>query len=151
VLHVLEPADGAADPDAAAAGRRVLDAALADAGLVDGAPVPGSPAQGGPGEAGVGGPAGTAGVAGPARTAHLVRTHLLTGDPATMLIGASTRARLLVIGPSGTDGRFGALLGAVAQTVLRRSACPTVFVHGSRTAARGPAEPPEGRAQPPNG
>jgi nucleotide-binding universal stress UspA family protein len=151
VLHVLEPADGAADPDAAAAGRRVLDAALADAGLVDGAPVPGGPAQGGPGEAGVGGPAGTAGVAGPARTAHLVRTHLLTGDPATMLIGASTRARLLVIGPSGTDGRFGALLGAVAQTVLRRSACPTVFVHGARTAAPGPAEPPEGRAQPPNG
>ncbi len=159
VLHVLEPTDGAADPKAAAAGRAVLDAALAAAGLLDGGPLEGDPlegdpVQGRPAQGGTvrgGAPQDVCGAAGPARTAHLMRAHLLTGDPATMLVRASTRARLLVVGPSGTEGRLGALLGAVAQTVLRRSACPTVFVHGARTAGHGPAEPPDGGAEPPNG
>jgi nucleotide-binding universal stress UspA family protein len=66
-----------------------------------------------------------------------VRARLLCGDPAGELIAASGRARLLVVGPSGTDGRFGTLLGAVAQTVLRRGACPIVFVHGFRPVASG--------------
>jgi nucleotide-binding universal stress UspA family protein len=176
VLHVLEPTDGSGAPEAAMAGRPGRDAARARAGLVDGAPVQGIPAQrgpeqgspaqrgpeqgspaqrgpeqGSPAQRGPEQPGPEQSGAGPARTAHLVRAHLLTGDPATMLARASTRARLLVIGPSGTDGRFGTLLGAVAQTVLRRSACPTVFVHGVRAPAHGPAEPPEGVADPPNG
>jgi nucleotide-binding universal stress UspA family protein len=61
-----------------------------------------------------------------------VLPRLVRGDPAGELIAASGRARLLVIGPSGADGRFGALLGAAAQTVLRRGCCPIVFVHGAR-------------------
>ncbi|GGL17485.1 universal stress protein [Mangrovihabitans endophyticus] len=58
-----------------------------------------------------------------------VRTRLLTGDPARVLERASRHARLLVIGPRGADGAT--LLGPVATHLLRRCACPTLFVHGS--------------------
>ena len=87
--------------------RHVLDGALADVGL------PGAP------------------------SVPPVRAHAVGGEPAAVLAQASTRARLLVVGPSGTDGRFGALLGSVAQTVLRHSACPTIFVHGGTASAGG--------------
>jgi nucleotide-binding universal stress UspA family protein len=66
-----------------------------------------------------------------------VRVRLVRGDPAGELIAASGRARLLVVGPIGTDGRFGGQFGAVAQTVLRRGACPIVFVHGNRPVTSG--------------
>jgi nucleotide-binding universal stress UspA family protein len=56
------------------------------------------------------------------------RTRLLIGDPANALIRASRRARTIIVGPRGRDGA--ALLGPVAQELLRRCACPTVFVHG---------------------
>jgi nucleotide-binding universal stress UspA family protein len=136
VLHVYEPKeadrDAAADPAAEAAARPVLDAALADAGLADGEPVDPrftGPAFTAPGITGRGftGPGFTEPGHGPP---PIVRAELVTGDPAAVLVQASGRARLLVVGPSGTEGRFGALLGAAAQTVLRRSGCPTVFVHG---------------------
>jgi nucleotide-binding universal stress UspA family protein len=52
---------------------------------------------------------------------------LLVGDPATALVCASRHARMVIVGPRGTDG--GHLLGPVAQELLRRCACPTVFVH----------------------
>jgi nucleotide-binding universal stress UspA family protein len=55
------------------------------------------------------------------------RTRLLTGDPAGTLIRASRHARMMIVGPRGQDGAT--LLGAVAQELLRRCACPTVFVH----------------------
>ena len=57
------------------------------------------------------------------------RIRLLTGDPATTLIRASRHARMVIVGPRGADGST--LLGAVAHELLRRCACPTVFVHGS--------------------
>jgi nucleotide-binding universal stress UspA family protein len=56
------------------------------------------------------------------------RTRLLTGDPANALIRASRHARMVIVGPRGQDGAT--LLGPVAQELLRRCACPTVFVHG---------------------
>jgi nucleotide-binding universal stress UspA family protein len=58
-----------------------------------------------------------------------VRTRLLTGDPAGSLVRASRHARMVIVGPRGRDGA--ALLGPVAQELLRRCACPTVFVHGT--------------------
>jgi nucleotide-binding universal stress UspA family protein len=64
--------------------------------------------------------AGTPGL----RYAH---KRLLTGDPAGALIGASRQARIVIAGPRGRDGAV--LLGRVAQNLLRRCACPTVFVH----------------------
>jgi nucleotide-binding universal stress UspA family protein len=57
------------------------------------------------------------------------RTRLLIGDPANALIRASRRARVIIVGPRGQDGAT--LLGPVAQELLRRCACPTVFVHGT--------------------
>jgi nucleotide-binding universal stress UspA family protein len=63
-----------------------------------------------------------------------VRTRLLIGDPATAIVRASRQARMLLVGPRGADGS--ALLGAVAQELLLRCPCPTVFVHGSTAAER---------------
>jgi nucleotide-binding universal stress UspA family protein len=67
------------------------------------------------------------------------RTRLLTGDPASALIRASRRARTVIVGPRGHDGA--ALLGPVAQELLRRCACPTVFVHGTTAGERSPFGP----------
>ena len=58
-----------------------------------------------------------------------VQTRLLVGEPAPTLVRASRRARMMVVGPRGAGGS--SLLGAVAQQLLRRCACPTVFVHGT--------------------
>jgi nucleotide-binding universal stress UspA family protein len=55
------------------------------------------------------------------------RTRLLVGDPASALIRLSRQARMVIVGPRGQDGAV--LLGPVAQELLRRCACPTVFVH----------------------
>jgi nucleotide-binding universal stress UspA family protein len=56
------------------------------------------------------------------------RKRLFIGDPARALVRASQRARMVLVGPRGKDGA--ALLGPVAQELLRRGACPTLFVHG---------------------
>ena len=57
------------------------------------------------------------------------RSRLLIGDPAASLIRESRHARMVIVGPRGADGSV--LLGAVAQELLHRCACPTVFVHGT--------------------
>ncbi len=57
-----------------------------------------------------------------------VPRRLLIGDPAAALVRASQRARMVLVGPRGRGGS--GLLGPVAQTLLRRGACPTLFVHG---------------------
>jgi exopolyphosphatase/guanosine-5'-triphosphate,3'-diphosphate pyrophosphatase len=57
------------------------------------------------------------------------RKRLLVGDPATTLVRASRKARMVLAGPRGRDRA--ALLGPVAQELLRRGACPTLFVHGT--------------------
>jgi nucleotide-binding universal stress UspA family protein len=62
------------------------------------------------------------------------RRRLLIGDPAAALVRASRRARMVLAGPRGRDGA--ALLGPVAQQLLRRGACPTLFVHGITAAGR---------------
>jgi nucleotide-binding universal stress UspA family protein len=55
------------------------------------------------------------------------RKRVLIGDPAGTLIRASRHARIVIAGARGRDGAV--LLGRVAQDLLRRCACPTVFVH----------------------
>jgi nucleotide-binding universal stress UspA family protein len=65
------------------------------------------------------------------------RTRLLVGEAAPILVRASRRARMMIVGPRGTSG--GSLLGAVAQQLLRRCACPTVFVHGTPAGEQSPA------------
>jgi nucleotide-binding universal stress UspA family protein len=61
------------------------------------------------------------------------RKRLLIGDPATALVSASRKARMVLAGPRGID--HAPLLGPVAHELLRRGACPTLFVHGT-TATR---------------
>ena len=72
------------------------------------------------------------------------RSRLLTGDPGPALVRVSARARMIVLGPRGTEGS--ALLGSVARQLLHRGACPTVFVHGP--ALPGPARARSGRPGP---
>jgi len=62
-----------------------------------------------------------------------VRKRLMIGDPAAALVRASCKARMVLAGPRGSD--HAPLLGPVAQQLLRRGACPTLFVHGT-TATR---------------
>jgi nucleotide-binding universal stress UspA family protein len=57
-----------------------------------------------------------------------VRARLLVGEPGPTLVRASRSARMMIVGPRGTDST--SLLGAVAGELLRRCACPTMFVHG---------------------
>jgi nucleotide-binding universal stress UspA family protein len=59
---------------------------------------------------------------------------LMTGEPAAALVRASAHAQLLVVGRRGDSPALGNLLGAVAQKLLRRASCPTVFVPGSAAA-----------------
>lgn len=65
------------------------------------------------------------------------RIRVLVGEAAPILIRASRRARMMIVGPRGVSG--GSLLGTVAQQLLRRCACPTVFVHGTPAGDRSPA------------
>jgi len=65
------------------------------------------------------------------------RSRLLVGEVAPILVRASRRARMMIVGPRGIGG--GSLLGAVAQQLLHRCACPTVFVHGTPAGHRVPA------------
>lgn len=65
------------------------------------------------------------------------RSRLLVGEAAPILIRASRRARMMILGPRGVGG--GSLLGAVAQQLLHRCACPTVFVHGTPAGHRSTA------------
>jgi nucleotide-binding universal stress UspA family protein len=60
------------------------------------------------------------------------RIRLLIGDPAITLIRISRLARMVVVGPRGRDGAV--QLGPVAQELLHRCACPTLFVHGTTAA-----------------
>lgn len=68
---------------------------------------------------------------------HTTQTRLLTGDPAAALVRASAHAQLLVVGRRGDSPVMGTGLGAVAQTLLRRASCPTVFLPGSAAATLG--------------
>lgn len=54
---------------------------------------------------------------------------LLVGDPGGALVRASRKARMVLVGPRGRDHT--PLLGPVALQLLRRGACPTLFVHGT--------------------
>lgn len=53
---------------------------------------------------------------------------LVSGHPAKVLIEASRRAGLLVVGASGHGGFVGMLLGSVTQHCVAHSACPVVVV-----------------------
>jgi nucleotide-binding universal stress UspA family protein len=57
-----------------------------------------------------------------------VRTSIVEGNPAKVLIGRSSECDLLVVGSRGLEGFSGMLLGSVSQHVVAHSQCPVVVV-----------------------
>lgn len=54
------------------------------------------------------------------------------GRAATVLIAASKRARMVVVGSRGHGGFPGMLLGSVSSACAAHAACPVLVVHGDR-------------------
>ena len=52
------------------------------------------------------------------------------GHPAAVLVGASDKARLLVLGSHGHGGFTASLLGSVSQQCIQHAHCPVVVVRG---------------------
>jgi nucleotide-binding universal stress UspA family protein len=55
------------------------------------------------------------------------------GHPAQVLLDASARAELLVIGSRGHGGFVEALLGSVGQHCVHHATCPVVVIRDSVT------------------
>ena len=56
---------------------------------------------------------------------------LVLGEPATVLIGESQRAREVVLAPCGLHGPAAGLVGSTALTVTQHAACTVVVIRGS--------------------
>lgn len=59
-----------------------------------------------------------------------VRESVVAGHPAQMLVDASARAGLLVVGSRGHGTFAGALIGSVSQQCVSHADCPVVVVRG---------------------
>jgi myo-inositol catabolism protein IolC/nucleotide-binding universal stress UspA family protein len=65
-----------------------------------------------------------------------IRTSIVQGSPADVLVDASGRAELLVVGSHGHGGRIAELvLGSVSRDVLHRARCPVVVVPARQSAS----------------
>ncbi|MFB7506893.1 universal stress protein [Streptomyces broussonetiae] len=62
-----------------------------------------------------------------------VRTHLVHGNPADVLLRAAEGAEILVVGSRGRGGFARALLGSISQHVSQHANCPVVIVRSSST------------------
>ncbi|MFB7324729.1 universal stress protein [Streptomyces sp. NPDC056190] len=63
-----------------------------------------------------------------ADAAGSVRSHLVHGNPADVLLRAAEGAEVLVVGSRGRGGFARALLGSVSQQVSQHAGCPVVIV-----------------------
>jgi nucleotide-binding universal stress UspA family protein len=59
-----------------------------------------------------------------------VRTQVVEGNPAQVLLEASAGADLLVVGSRGHGGFAEALLGSVSQHCVHHATCPVVVIRG---------------------
>jgi nucleotide-binding universal stress UspA family protein len=73
-----------------------------------------------------------------------VHHHLLTGDAASEIVrlAAAHRCDFIVMGTQGRRGLARAILGSVAEQVLRRAPCPVMTVKAPVAAAPPEPEPP---------
>ena len=62
-----------------------------------------------------------------------VISRVVEGNAAQVLLDASARAELLVVGSRGHGGFFEALLGSVGQHCVHHATCPVVVIRGSIT------------------
>lgn len=67
-----------------------------------------------------------------------VQSVVLHGHPAKVLVDASARAELLVVGSRGHGGFAGLLLGSVSEYVIAHAPCPVLVI---RDQASTPASP----------
>ncbi|WP_236790881.1 universal stress protein [Amycolatopsis sp. GM8] len=67
-----------------------------------------------------------------------VRTELLAGLPAELLVRVSREAQLVVLGSRGPGGFTGLLVGSVAVALAARAHCPVVVVRGTENSGSGP-------------
>ncbi|MFC5958647.1 universal stress protein [Streptomyces pratens] len=66
-----------------------------------------------------------------------IRTRVVHGHPAEVLLGAARGAELLVVGNRGHGGFTEALLGSISQHLVQHAACPVVVIRGPADAASG--------------
>jgi nucleotide-binding universal stress UspA family protein len=67
-----------------------------------------------------------------------ISERVIDGFPVPLLVAASRRAGLLVIGDRGLGGFTGLLVGSVAIGLAARAECPVVVVRGERASDAGP-------------
>ncbi|MFF7969892.1 universal stress protein [Streptomyces sp. NPDC007905] len=68
-----------------------------------------------------------------ADAAGAVRTHVVHGNAADVLLRAGEGAEVLVVGSRGKGGFARALLGSVSQHVSQHASCPVVIVRSEAT------------------
>ncbi|MFF7240558.1 universal stress protein [Streptomyces collinus] len=68
-----------------------------------------------------------------AETAGAVRTHVVHGNAADVLLRSAEGAEAVVVGSRGRGGFARALLGSVSQHVSQHAACPVVIVRSGET------------------
>lgn len=74
-----------------------------------------------------------------------ITTHVALGAPVHAIIEAATRecVDLIVMGTHGRTGVGRALLGSVAEQVMRRASCPVLTLKTARASASAQDTPPE--------
>lgn len=65
-----------------------------------------------------------------------VRSHVIRGHPAEVLLDRASDAGLLVVGSHGHGGFTGALLGSVSHRRIQHATCPVVVVRAAPDADR---------------
>ncbi len=61
----------------------------------------------------------------------IIRSSVVAGHPAEMLVRAARGADMLVVGSRGHGGFAGALLGSVSQYCVHHAPCPILVIRGT--------------------